>query len=564
MNEYFKKIVFNLFISTIAFIFLTSSIFSQKKIIIYELSNNNNYKVRYNREIKDSSSYIKKLNEILINDYSKGYAFAGYDSINYNDSIIIAYYSKGEKLLINNLSIDIENDSNKIVNQKWKGEFNKDVLYKYLYKNLEILTNNGYPFAQIILTDFEIKKNKIDIKFKVNKGNYYVFDSIIIKGDARIKEYYIRKYTGLKKGEKFSSNKVKSFERSISTIPFISQERPFQLAFSDSTTDLLLYLKNKKSSSFNGYIGFIPSNLNSGQLSVTGDMNLVMVNTFGYGDYFALKWQKIEKLSQQLQLDLSLPYILKSHFGSGTYFKIEKKDSTFVNTDLILKLIYGSNTGRGIDFVIQTTDSRVLLNISNSNKFKNYKLNLYGINYRFINLDNLSMPREGLNLNFGISVGRKTYSEDVDSIKLLHIKAIADFTTYLPINRFINLKLRNKTSSIISNKISFNELEFLGGLNSIRGFDENSLPATSYSILTTELRYIFDHTSALFVFGDFAYIERRFTVNDSRNLLLGTGIGIELGTNAGIFSLVFALGKHKDQSVNFSSSKIHFGYRNYF
>jgi hemolysin activation/secretion protein len=117
---------------------------------------------------------------------------------------------------------------------------------------------------------------------------------------------------------------------------------------------------------------------------------------------------------------------------------------------------------------------------------------------------------------------------------------------------------------IYSEKIFDNELDRIGGLNSIRGFDELSLPVSSYSIFNTELRYLFEEQSALFLFYDIAYTEKRFTTADNYNILMGVGAGLDLNTNAGIFSIVFAVGKQNENPFLFNSSKIHFGYRSTF
>jgi hemolysin activation/secretion protein len=117
---------------------------------------------------------------------------------------------------------------------------------------------------------------------------------------------------------------------------------------------------------------------------------------------------------------------------------------------------------------------------------------------------------------------------------------------------------------IYSEKIFENELDLIGGLNTIRGFDELSIPSSSSSIFSTELRYLFEEQSAFFVFYDFAYAEKRFTTDNVHNILMGIGAGLDLSTNAGIFSLVFAVGKQNDNPFLFNSSKIHFGYRSNF
>jgi len=46
--------------------------------------------------------------------------------------------------------------------------------------------------------------------------------------------------------------------------------------------------------------------------------------------------------------------------------------------------------------------------------------------------------------------------------------------------------------------------------------------------------------------------------------VLGLGMGLNIGTSAGVFNVSFAAGKQGDAALDFSRMKIHFGYVNLF
>ncbi len=536
-----------------------SKIVAQKQVYIYINSGKETtlFKEQY---FSDSLSAIKFLQNIQNKDFKSGYALAGFDSIIHKNDKIFAYYDKGLQFNIGQFSIQAE-DNIKIKSPK-PDKLVNDKVYSFLNSYLDYYTNNGFPFAKIQITDFIINNNFIDISVKIDKGNLYVFDSLEIKGNAKITEHYIRKTTGLKPKEKFSNHKLQKFEKELNSIIFIEQDRPMQLAFSDSTLDILLYLKKRNYSSFNGFIGFIPNKNNTGKLAITGDINLILVNSFGLGDFFGVKWQKYENLSQILQLNGSIPFMLKTDFGPGISLNIEKRDTSYITTDFTAKIIYGSNIGNGMDFLIQSIRSRILGAENLTTNLKNFNLNLYGINYRYSKTDIFRIPQKGHLINISTLAGQKTYTAKTE--KSLFSRADIDISFYIPIYRFINLKLRNKTTIIYSNTLRNNELDFIGGLNSIRGFNDRSIPAAQYSFINAELRYLFDNSSALFIFTDYGIAQKRFTIENSTNYLFGAGIGIELQTNAGLFSIVFANGTQNKQALNFSNSKIHFGYKSVF
>ncbi|MFQ3676041.1 MAG: ShlB/FhaC/HecB family hemolysin secretion/activation protein [Endomicrobiia bacterium] len=559
MNVSIKNIYTLKKILLICLTLIGSKIVAQKQIYIYINSEKETtlFKEQY---FSDSLSAIKFLQNIQNKDFKNGYALAGFDSIIHKNDKIFAYYNKGLQFNIGQFSI--ESDDNIKIKSPKPDKLVNDKIYSLLNLYLDYYTNNGFPFAKIQITDFIINNNFIDISVKIDKGNFYVFDNLEIKGNAKITEHYIRKTSGLRPKEKFSNYKLQKFEKEINSIIFLEQDRPMQLAFSDSTVDILLYLKKRNNSSFNGFIGFIPNKNNTGKLAITGDINLMLVNSFGLGDFFGVKWQKYENLSQILQLNGSIPFMLKTDFGPGISLNIEKRDTSYITTDFTAKIIYGSNIGNGMDFLIQSIRSRILGAENLTTNLKNYNLNLYGINYRYSKTDNFRMAQKGHLINISTLAGQKTYTTETE--KSLFSRADIDVSLYIPIYRFINLKLRNKTTIIYSNTLSNNELDFIGGLNSIRGFNDRSIPAAQYSFLNAELRYLFDNSSAIFIFTDYGITQKRFTIENSTNYLFGTGIGIELQTNAGLFSIVFANGTQNNQAFNFSTSKIHFGYKSVF
>ena len=99
----------------------------------------------------------------------------------------------------------------------------------------------------------------------------------------------------------------------------------------------------------------------------------------------------------------------------------------------------------------------------------------------------------------------------------------------------------------------------------LRGFDEESIYANEYAIFTTEYRYLIGLNSYLFGFADLGWTKTKYQTININNQFTGTGIGILFETKAGLLNLSFAVGKRNDVKFNLrESSKIHFGYINYF
>ncbi|MDR2010699.1 MAG: hypothetical protein LBQ22_09475 [Bacteroidales bacterium] len=564
------------FLVFIILLFNITAAYSQHLYLYTRESVLDDYRLEFSRKYDNNKTLSNFLENYSLRDYSRGYITSGFDSIA-NDTlsaVVNAYYTIGIKYRWNNISIyGIEQDR-KMKIKEFSGEKNANTgnLQITFEKILKNRANNGYPFASVKLDSVTISDNgKIDGSLVVEQGRLYRFDSIILKGEAKIKPYYIQKYLGIKKGDIFSLSRANDISRRIKNLAFLDESRPFELAFADSTADVLLYLKNRKSSQFSGLLGILPNNQTTGKVLITGDVNLYLLNSLGFGELFSFNWQKFESHSQNLNVEISFPYLFKTEFGAGILFDIEKKDSSYVNIDFTGKILVGSNLGNGFDIYYRNTSSSLLSKASESItvNFSNNSVNMVGFSYRFSNLNDIFNPRSGIIIYSTSAFGSKNYELDIDGEKvkqkpIFQNRSKIDISGFIPVGRFMAIKLRSLTSMIYSKIIFNNELDLIGGLNTIRGFDELSIPVSSYSVASIEYRYLFEESSGLFLFFDAAYFEKRFTPDDNFNYGLGTGIGLDLKTPAGIFSLVFAIGKQNDNPFQFNNSKIHIGYKSYF
>ena len=100
-----------------------------------------------------------------------------------------------------------------------------------------------------------------------------------------------------------------------------------------------------------------------------------------------------------------------------------------------------------------------------------------------------------------------------------------------------------------------NELLRFGGINSVRGFEENSFMASLFGVINTEYRYQLNNNIYIHSIIDLAYFENKITVQKEK--LYGFGFGFGLLTKAGLFKMNYANGKSEHQQFKFANSKIH-------
>jgi len=132
------------------------------------------------------------------------------------------------------------------------------------------------------------------------------------------------------------------------------------------------------------------------------------------------------------------------------------------------------------------------------------------------------------------------------------------------LGQFSTLKTSLHAAGMYGRQLYLNELYQIGGIKTLRGFDEESIFASSYAIGTIEYRYLLDRSSNIFSFIDLAIVQKNIMGKRTNSNFLGAGLGLNFKTRSGMFTLAYALGKSDQQAFGIKSSKIHLGFSTMF
>jgi len=521
----------------------------------------------FHKTFTDSALIYLQLQKIRNRLFSEGYIAASFDSIIFDSLTVNAYLFIGKRYQINHLQIKGMYSSLKRKyrlsdsGMQLKNPVNPvdlPVLYENIINEYE---NSGYPFAELIPEKVEIKDSAVRLKLKIRKNDLYRFNKIIIKGKTKISSGFISRFLSLYEGNVYNEEVIRSINKKIETIPFLSKIRSPEVDFFNNKADVYLYLKSEKSNLFNGVIGFIPDKNNDNKLSFTGNLDLNLRNNFGKGETVFLKWTRTAKLSQKLNTGFTLPYVFKSPFSLQSQFYLDKRDTSFMKISVDF----------GIDFNFKNRDKTTLfvkekksliLSAQNTDTsiFKNSEILLFGLAYQSEKFDYRLNPLRGYFLNTEFAGGNRNIVSEKQTYYEVNI--LAEY--YVPLYKRFVLKFRSDTKYAFPD-VGFykNELFDLGGFNSLKGFDENRFQTSAYSVLTIEQRYLYEKNSSVFAFFNIAGFKEG-KEQKKINLPYGFGFGTNLSTKAGIFSISYALGTMPGNYLQFSDSKIHIGYVNRF
>lgn len=531
----------------------------------------------------DSTAIYSKLETIILSLQNKGFIAASIDQMQFDSVYVYANLYRGQKfywgkLDLSNLNLTILNRINSKENSNQP--INLDALKRIKKAVLSYYENNGYPFAKVVLHNQEIQDSLFNVTVDVDKGDYYLLDSIIVKGDAKISKNYLYRTLKVNPEMVFNQKQINAISKSISDVSFLSEIKPAEIEFKQQQkVDLYLYLQNKKANMFNGIIGFLPDNETTGKLLITGELNLNLVNSFGKGEEIFLNWEKLESSTQQLDVSLMYPYLFRTNLGLDTDFGLYKKDTTFLSLNAGLGLRWFLTYDDYIKLYYRYKNSSRIGNEKSTNILVNYadvKSNILGALYYVNALDYKYNPRKGVEFNVFGGAGFKRISNsnalddglnlNADN-KTVEIEAGIELNVYYPIYRNFVFHFGNTTRYLDQfvdedkEAVLFeNELYRFGGANSLRGFDESIFYASVYSIQNAEVRYLFEQNSAFYIFWNGAYYYKNVTQVVTEDFPWGFGLGMNFQTKAGIFSLSYALGKQFDNPIEIRTAKIHFGY----
>ena len=445
--------------------------------------------------------------------------------------------------------------------------FSPDELSAFLVDKLSVFSNQGFPFVNVSLDSIEIENLKIRAVIKLNKGRYFTLRKIHIRGDSSISNSTIHGIIDYSIDEVYSEEKIGAIDQKIKQTSFISTIKPSEIMYTNDGFELFLYLKSTKVSYLRGALGLQPNPI-SQRMALTGELNLKLENALKKGELFKFNWRSIKPQTQRMKLNLNYPYLFQSPFGIESNLLLYKRDSTFLDLNTELNVSYSLKNGFRIRAHYRFMSSSILSGGSSSLEFSNlnsYRTNAYGLSIERQALDNIVNPSKGRILNAKLYVGQRILSGDSTD-------AAEKNTTYLGnilYREYISIFPRHVLlfgllfDFYTSPTIFENELFRFGGLNTLRGFNEEQLFASTKGQLTFEYRFLLDENSNVFLFYDQCFYENT-SVSYKNDHPLGFGGGISFGSKIGIFSITYALGREQANPIDFRSSKIHFGYTAYF
>lgn len=527
----------------------------------------------------------------------KGYIAAAVDSARFDSLQADVHLFLGERYNWATIKTG-SNDAALLEAARWNGDalqsgpMNFGAFQTAQQRLMAYLEETGYPFARIFLDSVALDQNNVSAVLKIDRGPLYRIDSIRVYGDAKIDNDFLQRYLDIRDGSTYNKKKLDAVAKRISELAYVQEERPSNLSLLGTGSVLNLYLKAKRSSQVNVLVGFLPNSAAAAgkKFMVTGEANVLLKNAFSAGETIGLAWQRLQAASPRLNLLYQHPFVFRSAVGLNLAFDMFRKDSAFLNIHM----------RAGADYAVSETQTATLFvqkrqTIVNSFDTARVKQTLQlpqdadvsatniGVAYSTNNTDYRFNPRTGFETTITLAAGTKKLKKnnqilelkdavhpdydfehlyDTVKLKTYQVRLSGSAAKYLRLGKASVLKTGVSAGFFGSGNIFRNELFQIGGARLLRGFDEESQYVSQYAVPSVEYRYLIGANSFFLGFVDGGWA--RHPLEKTNHTYIGTGAGLSFETGAGIFNLIWAVGKRDDTELNLRQSKIHLGFVNYF
>ncbi len=536
-------------------------------------------KLNYRKKLNSKAEALKELDNIILTLQNKGYLLATNDSTFVDSTSVTAYVSENQIYKVAYLKLGNLNPS--LASRLGISEklyFNKPFKYKEVAKSFEKIIsfyeNNGYPFVSVKLDSVETQEGSLSGVLNVEKNKLFKIDSITLMGNAKVNRAFLHRYLGVKENMPYNEELLRSISQKIKQLPFVFEKQTQLVRLTNKSNKLILFLDKKNASQFDGIIGFLPD-ATTKKTVITGDVKLKVVNgIFRNGETFDLEWRRLQTQTQDFKGRVIYPYLFGTPVGTDYSLKIYRRDTSFIDINNNIGLQYyfkGLNNFK--IFYKQRNTNLISTNglqfVTTLPDYADITTQSYGAGVTFEKLDYRFNPHKGIAVNLTGQTGNRSIKRNAKVNEVAYQNLLLRSTQYQfegDVNLFIQLYRNNvlrlgvQGASVFGNSTIFkNELFRMGGLRTLRGFDEESIFASSYVIPTLEYRFLFSQNSNLLLFTEGAWYENTSNGLYISDMPMSVGAGINFETKAGILTLNYALGNQFNNGFDLRSGKIHFG-----
>lgn len=442
---------------------------------------------------------------------------------------------------------------------------------------LEQYEKQNLPFTRIYVNNIQVYEeqniSKVDLSLRIYEEPTIKIDQIKIRGNEITDEKVILRELKLGKENLITRELLENWQKRLERLNiFESVEKPrIYLNKATRKAGILIEVKEGNLNTFDGVLGYSPPFSNEEKGYFTGIVNVSFKNVFGTGRNIELKWQKPDRLSQELEFKYFEPYVLNLPFNFGGSFLQRIQDSTYTHRKIDTKISFPFGEkltlafSFGYDRVLPSDDTTSQFLISDS------RILSLGGELQYDSRNSVYYPTGGILYKLSYSYGDKKIlslknqilSSDIDQNFSIHRYSM-ELDSYFSFFRRQSLLLKFAVQEVKSNRLENADFFRVGGNKNIRGYREEQFLASRLAYGNMEFRYLISKRGFVYALFDYGYYYRPsdevYSIPKQEGFLYGYGIGVRIETAIGLVGVNYSLGKG-DAPIE---GKINFGLINEF
>lgn len=447
--------------------------------------------------------------------------------------------------------------------------FSHSALEQGVERILAFYSQHGYPKVEIHPTDFHLSSEDGTINFhlQISEGNLIRIGGVKLSGLKKTKADVVRRELPIQAGDVFNQRKIdQSFHRLVN-LGYFYEVNPGVLEPGTAPDEIVFnaHLTEARTGRFSGVIGYAPPASqfeNAPQL--TGVIEASETNLLGTGRRMNFFWKS--GLISSLQIGYEEPWPFGKPFKIGVEYSRLKQRNQFTDaeskeqsTSLIvgtrlrslfegaLAFSYKQIELPTFDGLFMPTNSTQPFSPSESRNQSQSAVEgddpIFGENGVKYGVT-LSLARDSRDYFLNPTRGRRDhiafeYSRGDFKLRKLWL----DFQQYFPTWRKQVIAIGLHGAAAWGANIPPTELFYLGGANSLRGYDEDWFSGPRRVYANIEYRFLTGRTSQIFAFADLGSVTGIDQPTKLDPLRVGYGFGMRLESKGGALRMDYGLAK---------------------
>jgi outer membrane protein assembly factor BamA len=408
-------------------------------------------------------------------------------------------------------------------------------------------------------------KHQVGVSFRIVKQERAQLDRVQFNGNKSASTW-LEQLSGLRPGLPLTQVHLEeSKQRLIQSKRFITVSDPIVIK-SDLLWSVDIDVREKPLSQFDLIVGYTPTTTGRAQLVGTGSLWLHHVLTDG--NHWRLNYHRLKPNAGHLELEVEQVGLGTWPVGLSINTQLTQQDSLWNARVFKLSGWWKYKPG----FSIVTSLMHESVNYPSRLAKIDQHTGWYG-SFGIVveTLDNWINPRKGLEFTLTADRGNQRLRSGTSGRRELQYRQRLHVTTqmYVPLAKRWVIKGSLVGAWLGVPQFQDSDLYRVGGVNSIRGYQEEQFSATRYLIADSEIRFLLDRTSNFFVFHSQGLIGRptfRIDQREDQSVKIDSqpvrsfGMGLSYATNLGIMKISIA----KNPEITLANSMIHIGFSTLF